>query len=374
MEKYIMIGCDLHDENMLLKIALDRDTPEKRTFQNNRGGRRAMMAEIKSRSRVAGGASVVFAYEASQQGFGLYDEITDAGFTCYILAPTRIARSPKHRRCKTDEKDAERILELVRGHVLAGNPLPSIWIPDKQARDDREIVRARLDLSEKVTTIKTQIQTLLKRNGMRKPENVGHSWTQRHRSWLLTLGQGMSLLENLPSGARIALQTLLRQLEALEDEIKLLDLDIKTLANSPRYREPMRELSSLKGVGILTAIVFLTEMGDLSRFSNRRQVGAFLGLAPSSNESGESDDRKGHITHQGPSRVTKVLCQATWSRVRWDPREKRIYERIVDKNPKHKKIAVVAIMRRLAVRMWHVGLEAQIRAGCFTTPSSDEAA
>jgi transposase len=119
----------------------------------------------------------------------------------------------------------------------------------------------------------------------------------------------------------------------------------------------------LKGVGTLTAMVFLTEMGDLSRFSNRRQVGAYLGLAPSSAESGESNDRKGHITHHGNARVRKALCQATWSRVRSDGAEREVYDRIVKKNPKHKKIAVVAVMRRLAVRLWHIGCRAQMQAG-----------
>jgi transposase len=112
------------------------------------------------------------------------------------------------------------------------------------------------------------------------------------------------------------------------------------------------------GGGVLTALVFFTEMGEPGRFANRRQIGAYLGLVPSSQESGEATDRKGHLTHQGSSRVRKVLCQATWARVRNDPQEKAAYERIKAKNPKHKKIAVVASMRRLAVRMWHRGLAA----------------
>ena len=101
-------------------------------------------------------------------------------------------------------------------------------------------------------------------------------------------------------------------------------------------------------------MVFLTEMGKLSRFSNRKQIGAFLGLVPSSKESGKTNDCKGHITHQGPARVRYILCQMVWNRMRFDPGEKAAYERIVEKNPKHKKIAVVAGMRRLAVKMWHV--------------------
>ena len=57
---------------------------------------------------------MIFAYEASGQGFGLYDELTAAGFECHVLAPTKIARSTQHRHRKTDEQDAEQILQLLR--------------------------------------------------------------------------------------------------------------------------------------------------------------------------------------------------------------------------------------------------------------------
>ena len=109
----------------------------------------------------------------------------------------------------------------------------------------------------------------------------------------------------------------------------------------------------------MTAMVFLTELGDLRRFSNRRQVGSYLGLIPSSYETGQDDDHKGHITHQGPSRVRKVLCQAVWCRLRTVPLEREAYDRVAKRNPRHKKIAVVAQMRRLAVVLWHAGRAAQ---------------
>ena len=159
--------------------------------------------------------------------------------------------------------------------------------------------------------------------------------------------------------------TLLRQIEALEGELAILDKEVAALSRRARYAEACGALvEELKGVGVLTAMVFLTEMGDLSRFRNRRCVGAYVGLAPSSNDSGETE-RKGHITREGSWRLRKVLCQGSWVRVVQDPVEARIYEGIVRRNPKHKKIAVVAAMRRLAIRMWHVGLAAQERAGVF---------
>lgn len=136
--------------------------------------------------------------------------------------------------------------------------------------------------------------------------------------------------------------------------------DKLTFPNTPpRYQRTVYELLRIRGVGLLTALVYLTEIGDLNRFRNRRQLAAFLGLVPSSNETGERGDCKGHITRQGPSRVRRVLCQAAWSNVRGEGPEQAAYQRIVTRNPKRKKVAVVAAMRRLAIRMWHAGRKAR---------------
>jgi len=303
-------------------------------------------------------------YEASALGFGLYDDCRDNGVECVVLAPTKIARSVEDRKRKTDDRDATRIFEALRAHVLAGNALPAIWIPDEQTRDDRETMRGRLDLTEKLTAVKAQVRMLLKRNRVEKPEEVGASWTIAFRGWLAAL--------KLKPGAQSCLSSLLRQVKALEEEIKILDRQIIELSEGVRYGDAAVALCAIGGVGLLTAMVYLTEMGDLSRFSNRKKIGAFLGLVPSSDESGEADDRKGHITHQGPGRVRKVLCQAVWGRVRSDPEEAEVYRRMVERNPKHKKIAVVGCMRRLAILMWHLGLEAQRRAGLLAAGAAGQ--
>ena len=124
MRKVIMIGCDLHDASMILKIAVDRDAPETQAVQNNPHGRKALVADLRRRAQAEGGARVLFAYEASGQGFGLYDELTAAGVECCVLAPTKMARSRRQQSEKNDDKDALWLLELLRGHVLAGNGLP----------------------------------------------------------------------------------------------------------------------------------------------------------------------------------------------------------------------------------------------------------
>jgi transposase len=354
MDNTILVACDLHDKNMRIHNAVGRGPVKKQTVENDVNGRKALIAQLRQQAAQLGGARIVFAYEASGAGFGFYDELTAAGIEGHVLAPSNIARSPQHRRNKFDDRDTARILELLRGHVLGGNPLPDVWIPDLQTRDDREIVRARLDAQAKCSKLKAQIRALCKRNSVVRPQAAGKGWTTAYYAWLKLLAE---CAEPLGLGARCALSSLLRQLEHQQHEVKMLDAEIEKLSKAERYAAAVLELNTvLKSKGLLIAMAFLTEMGDLTRFKNRRQVGAYLGVVPSANESGETDDRKGHITHQGPARVRYVLCQAVWNLVKHDTQEKIIYERIVKKNPKHKKIAVVASMRRLAVRLWHAGL------------------
>jgi transposase len=294
----------------------------------------------------------VFAYEASGLGFTLYDELRAGGIECYVLAPTRIERSVQHRHRKTDERDAERILGVLRGWLLAGNELPAVWVPDRQTRDDRELVRMRLGLADKRTRCKCQIRCLLKRNNAAKAPMK--TWTDDYYLWLDHQAQRV-----LPRGAGLALSSLRRQLDSLDAEVKVVSEQVEELSRSPRYARRVRVLvEGLAGVGTLTAMVFLTEMGDLSRFPSRQEVGSFLGLTPKSQETGEVEDRKGHITREGSGRVRKVLCQAVWSRVRTDEPTRAKYERIAEKNPGHKKKGIVALMRDLGIVMWHKALAA----------------
>jgi len=162
-------------------------------------------------------------------------------------------------------------------------------------------------------------------------------------------------------GVQKALGSLLRQLEFLESEIKQLDEAMQELADTPRWKPIVAAMRKEKGVGLMTALKYSTDIADFSRFRRGRQVGAFYGLTPSSHESGENGDRKGHITREGSPSGRQVLCQSTWSRVQHDEHEREVYRRLVLKNPKKKKIALVACMRRLAVRLWHVGFQAQLQ-------------
>src|SRR5207237_9564608 len=193
MTKHIFIGIDLGDKTSVTRMAVDREKSERFTFINSRQGRARVFREAKRRSEQAGGAKIVMAYEASSCGFVLSDEAKAAGIECWVLAPTKMEKSVEQRKHKNDDRDADDVVEKLRGHVLAGNRLPTVWVPDQQTRDDRELIRMRLELVEKQTQIKSQVQMLLKRQGLEKPAGLGSGWPIGYRRWLQALSESESL-------------------------------------------------------------------------------------------------------------------------------------------------------------------------------------
>jgi len=359
--KSVISGMDVHERTIKVCTAAHDGATEVKTFANTEEGRAALIRYLQSLAKKYGCGKIETAYEACMLGFELHDALSDAGIVNHVLAPSLMRKSRKDVKRKTDEADARMIFETLRGHLLAGNELPAVWIPPPELREDREVVRARLEVGNKVTQIKTQIQMLLKKHGVRKPAGLGDSWTMLHRKWLhglLTCGGPA-----LPPGGKVVLSSLLRQLAMLEKEIQTLDEAVEALSHKPRYQIACQALvKQIKGVGLLTAMVFLTEIGDLNRFGNRRKLGAFLGLAPTSNESGEVTNRKGHITRSGTSRVRWVLCQASWVRLQHDEAESAVFERIRKGAKKLTRVAQTACMRRLAILMWHTAKDAAAAA------------
>jgi len=362
MRKVIMIGCDLHDRSMLLMVAVGLEKPVKKTFPTR--NRAEMIAWLKDWAAQEGAARIVFAYEASGLGFGLHDELTEAGIECHVLAPTHLPHTTHRRKNKTDEKDALMILEEVRAHVLAGRQLPAVWVPDPQTRDDREPVRLRLSLGEQRTQIKNQIRSLFKRTAVELPVWFTKSgdWSRRSVQWLRDVSLGNE--GSLSPGARATLARLVDLYQVFSEQLRTLDKAVAELAESDRYARKFNKLRQFAGVGTLTAMVFLTELGDLNRFANRRQLAAYLGLAPAAFESGERGDRKGHITRQGPSQVRHVLCQAAWTAIRYSSTWRERYQRIKRGSPKRNKIAIVALMRQLAITLWQTARSPEFDRWC----------
>lgn len=374
MDKVIMVGCDLHDRNMLLRYAVDRAEPQQLTYANDATGRRRMVRRLHDLAEKHRAKRIVFAYEASGLGYGLSDQLDGEGIECHVLSPTHLPKTAKGAKLKTDARDAQMLLEQVRGHVLAGNKLPVVWTPPQRLREDRELIRARIDTADETTRVKNKLLSTIKRYGVLRPTWYTSRWTQRLLKWLRE-----EVLPSLDLAVRAVLEQLVDQYEQLITSQAKLDRAIRELSRAPRYALACEKLRQIKGVGMLTAMSFLTEMGDLNRFENRREVAAYLGLCPASHESGEKNNRKGRITRQGPARLRKVLCQAAWVSVVHCAEAQRQYHQIKQGQSKRTKKALVALMRKLGIRMWHVAMSAGVsselagRGGPHGLPTSAQA-
>lgn len=347
MAKVIMVGCDLHQASMLLMYCVDEGKPQQASFHNTRIGRADMIEMLRKLAHKHRCERIVLAYEASSLGYGLCDELYDAGIECHVLSPTLLPKTAKQAKLKTDAKDALMLLEQLRGHILAGNRLPAVWTPPQRLRDDRELVRARVDGADETTRVKLQVLSMLKRRGIELPGWQSSRWTKRFVAWLRQTAAA------LDPAVAVVLENLIERFEMLRRHENRLTAAVAKLAKEDRYRLQAEELRKLPGVGLLTAMTFLTEIGDLGRFQNRRELAAYLGLCPSSHESGQADDRKGHITRQGPARVRRLLCQASWLAIGRCADTKSTYQRIRSGKKNRTKKALVAVMRLLAIKMWH---------------------
>lgn len=158
-------------------------------------------------------------------------------------------------------------------------------------------------------------------------------------------------LEDHAHLARVARTALTRVIRTLERQIELLEAAIRSHA---AHHEPLKRavgrMTSIKGVGLLTAVTVLVELGDLTRFVRSRQLSAFAGLSPQRKESGTSIRGQSHLCKQGSARVRAILYMAALTAVRCNPDMKATYDRLIAQG-KHKRAALGAVMRKLLVLM-----------------------
>ena len=340
MRKMTYVGMDVH-MNWIVAVWMEaHGRMESRSVTNDESGWKELEGAV-------GSEEVMAAYEASSCGFEVYDEFTKRGWKVWVLAPTHLGQSVRGRKTKTDLRDAKKLMDVVMAYGELGTGLPKVWVPGTEVREDREIVRQRLALAEGMTEVKNRITSLLRIHRVKKPETMKSLWTKKHVAWLRGLGTGKSVLGE---SVRKVVSSLVRELEFYEKEIEELNGEVEALSRKAAYEKPVAKMTEISGVGTLTAMTYLLEIGDAGRFKNRRQIASYLGLVPTSYESGEASNRKGHITRMGPARVRKVLNQAAWALLRENETWRAWYEQVAYRRGKKK--AIVGVMRRLGIELW----------------------
>lgn len=158
-------------------------------------------------------------------------------------------------------------------------------------------------------------------------------------------------LKDHDRSSKVAIRALKSVIKALEQQVEALEKG--TRAHLDRHEALARQakrLQSIAGVGFITAVTTMVELGDLRRFTRSRQLTAFAGVSPRRKESGTSVRGKAHLCKQGSSRVRAVLYMASCAAVRFNPDLRLFYERLRAKG-KLPMAALGAVMRKLLVLM-----------------------
>jgi transposase len=236
-------------------------------------------------------------------------------------------------KIKTDKVDALTLAQLLRTGYL-----PEVWIPDEATRLMRQRSTERAMLSADRTRIKNRIHSVLHQRLIEAPS--GDLFSRAGLAWLKTLP--------LDPFGRDALDRHLRQLDRVEQELAALTQQIAVHAHQT---PEVKLLMTLPGVDFTVAETILAALGDTSRFETPDKAAAYLGLVPSTRQSGDHCYH-GPITKQGARHARWLLVQAAQHAALHPGPIGAFFRRIAKK--KNRNVAVVAVAHKLVVLAWHM--------------------
>ena len=354
----IFVGLDVHART-IVGCVIDVDTGE---VAHRRFG--YDLAEVRAWIRALPGASIAV-YEAGPTGFGLYRLLTDAGIDCVVAAPSKLQR-PSGDRVKTDARDAFHLARLLKLDKVVAVHVPSVV--EETARD---LVRSRDDTRQELMGARHRLSKMLLRHGFVYGD--GQAWTQKHDLWLRQHRPDEPVLQiTFDANYEAVLQATARR--------DRLDHAIGAMAADSQFTPIVDRLGCLRGISTLTGFGLAVEISDWHRFTGN-SIGAFLGLVPSENSSGQTRSL-GSITKTGNSHARRLLIEAAWHhrrdyvpsvrsalRTRWEEApvqarlrgqagNERLHQQWVKFTLRKKRPAVanVAIARELAGWCWSLAI------------------
>jgi transposase len=292
---------------------------------------------------------VIVIQEAGLDGFWIHRALaSETGITSYVVDAASIAVSRRHRRAKTDRIDGEALVRTLMAWIR-GEPrvCSMLRVPTIEEEDRRRIGRERTALVKERTLHTNRIKGLLFSVGVR-----GYEPNRRdRRACLDELRTGGG--QPLPTNLKALLVRELDRLELLIEQIKRVEAERDNLTAAAVPSAPQAMLATIKGIGPEFASVLAGE-GLFRHFDNRRQIAAYAGLAPSPWRSGSIDREQG-VSKAGNPRLRTAMVQAAWLWLRFQPDAaltRWFQERVSHNGGRGKKIAIVALARKLLVAFW----------------------
>lgn len=312
------------------------------------------------------GVRIVVSYEAGQDAFWICRALQAHGIECYVIDPASIPVERHRRRAKTDRLDAIKLVINLRAWLRGERDrMHVVHVPSPQDEASRHLMRDRGQLQKEVLQHRDRMRKLLATLGC---------WDEvNHKAFAGRLARDQVRCHDgtpLPPELR---ERLLRECERLalaEQQLAALEKTRQASLPAPA-RQRRDDLARLKGIGEVGASRLALEL-FWREFSNRRQVGACVGLVPQPYDSGESQVDQG-ISKQGNRRVRALLVEMAWTWLRYQPDSaltQWFNQRTQGTGPNRRarRIAIVAVARRLVIALWRYLKDGVIPEGAQMKP------
>jgi transposase len=219
-------------------------------------------------------------------------------------------------------------------------------MPSPQQRQRRRLIHYRRALVERRTAIKNQIRSIYSQQGLSLPMR-GKAWT---KAGIKQIAEDARPIEScaIDDLWRGRLHVELALLEALSKQIDQVDKKLDALGAED---ERTKLLQTVPGVGPRLAETVVAHLDDPHRFKTAGQVASYAGLVPKQMDSG-TVKRSGRITRRGPTLLRSMLVEVAWMVYMRNPWAKSFVERISRGIKSRRKIAIVALARKLLVTLW----------------------
>ena len=360
----IFVAIELSRKIWLVTIhSPDKDRMSRHKVESgDHAGLLALIERICERAARALGAvpAVVSCYEAGYDGFWLHRLLLAAGITNHVFDPASIMVDQRARRAKTDRIDGEQMLRTLMAYCR-GEPrvVRVVRVPSPEQEDARRASRERDRLVKEQTAHTTRIKALLRLLGMA----VGNphrrdwlSWLSAQRDW-----QGQAVPPRIKAELErehARLMLVRQQLDALAPA----GAELTPAAAEMAQRSDL--LLRLKSLGPVFATT-LTNEAFYKDFRNRREVASYFGLTPSPWQSGGTDREQG-ISKAGNRRAREKTIELAWLWLRHQPDSaltQWFRQRTLNASKRIKRIAIVALARKLIVALWRYLTTGLVPAG-----------
>ena len=323
----VKLGLDVHADTLVLVRIIENSAPQ----PAQKFAPEKFLGWVKM--QLAQAEAVHSCYEAGPFGFVLHRQLTELGVKNLVVQP--VCLDERHQKVNNDKRDARELAQRLDRYVAGNtNALATVRVPTPEEEQRRIQSRQREQLRREVHRVAAQGRSLLLSQGHRQK---GQWWQQKR--W-------EGLLGTLPAWLVGRLEVFRRMLAVLEGELQAMTTALA--AQAPRCRP--------RGLGGLTHLTLEAEVGQWSRFNNRRQVASYTGLCGGVSASGQYQQLLS-ITKHGNVRLRTALIELAWRWVMWQPQcalvrrwSRVLYAPKVMRAARKK--AIVAIARQLAVDLW----------------------